>query len=304
MKIQARVAAAVRAGLIIVAAAVAVVHVLPALEQVTRESQASMSADAALRGAARALAGGITDGSATWNSATHTASSAGFSAGSPVLVSAYFDVWTSTFCVSASNGHRITNASHGIERGTCVRPTTLTPTPSQATTASTGGAPPGWVRPCVNADLQLALAPDVSPMTGEHAVIYSLTNRATTQCILFGFPVVAFHDLAGNVLPFQYAHSGSAYVPVLQPTRFKLRPGESAFFIAAQYRCDQGAVMTAATISVKLPNAATSAAVRPALIASRPGGTQLDYCNGGAKDLGNVMAISPMTADITSLQPK
>ena len=217
------------------------------------------------------------------------------------MLSASFDVWAGTFCVSATNGHRITNASHGIDHGNCERPLTPTTTPSQETAANSGGAPASSLRACVNADLQLALGPVVSAMTGEHAVIYSLTNRASTQCSLSGFPRVTFQDRAGNALPFRYSHAGSTYVPKLTPSPVKLRPSDAAFFIAAQYRCDLGVVMTAATISVRLPSNRTSAPVRPALIASHQGGQQLAYCKGGTADPGNVMAVSPFSANVATL---
>lgn len=278
-----------------------VAHLRSASDRNGQDLQTSMNVDASLRAAARALQMGVQDGSAAWDPTTHTVSSSRLSTSNADLTAATFDAWTATFCVSASNGHRITNTSAGIEHGTCPHSSSVTATPSQETTVGTGGAPPDWVRLCVDADLQLGLAPQVAQATGEHAVIYSVTNRAATQCSLIGFPAVSFHDLAGNVLPFRYSHSGSTYVPALEPHRFKLRPGESGFFIAAQYRCDQGPVMAAATISAKVPGSAGAPAIRPTLIASRSGGPQLAYCKGGAQDPGNVMAITPFSADIASL---
>ncbi len=81
---------------------------------------ASQNADATLRAAARLAAlPGIKDGSLQWLPQKHLVTSSAGSAGSAALTGMRFDVSAGTFCISANNGHRITNASDGVEPGGC-----------------------------------------------------------------------------------------------------------------------------------------------------------------------------------------
>ena len=51
----------------------------------------------------------------------------------------------------------------------------------------------------------------VSPMTGEHAVMYALTNRGSVTCTLDGYPQVVLYSTQGVALPFRYTKGGGAY---------------------------------------------------------------------------------------------
>ncbi len=73
---KARLAIVVVTGVTVAVASVTLMQVRSKREQDVATLQASLTADAALRAAAQALRSGIRDGSAAWNPATHTASSA------------------------------------------------------------------------------------------------------------------------------------------------------------------------------------------------------------------------------------
>ena len=122
MNKQVRVFAII-GGVVLVAAAGFTLVLVASLASTDFDSRAvSMDADAALRTAAHAARIGVADGSVAWDAKTHTVSSSGFTASSTDLTHANFDVWAGTFCISATNGHRITNASNDVESGTCPRP--------------------------------------------------------------------------------------------------------------------------------------------------------------------------------------
>ena len=50
----------------------------------------------------------------------------------------------------------------------------------------------------------------VAPMTGEHAVMYVLTNRGSVARTLSGYPQIVLYDATGAALPFRYARGGGA----------------------------------------------------------------------------------------------
>jgi Domain of unknown function (DUF4232) len=61
-------------------------------------------------------------------------------------------------------------------------------------------------------------------MTGEHAVMYALTNHGSRACGLKGYPQVTLYDAAGAALPVRIAHGG-AYVTSKKPGTVLLAPG-------------------------------------------------------------------------------
>jgi hypothetical protein len=133
----------------------------------------------------------------------------------------------------------------------------------------------------------------VVPMTGEHAVLYALTNRSRVTCAVRGYPQVALYDADGAVLPFRYAAGGGMYVTARKPVTVVLDGGASAFVLVAKYRCDLGIARGAATIRLTLPAAGRGMFVgREAVGLSGP--ARLSYCRGGGHDPGQVVTISPV----------
>jgi uncharacterized protein DUF4232 len=133
----------------------------------------------------------------------------------------------------------------------------------------------------------------VSPMTGEHAAMYALTNRGSAACTVKGYPQVVLTDATGAVLPFRYANGGGAYVTSAKPATVVLAPGASAFVLVAKYRCDLGVQRDATAIRLTLPTAhGTVFAGREPVGVS--GSTGMSYCRGGQHDPGQLVAVSPV----------
>ena len=133
----------------------------------------------------------------------------------------------------------------------------------------------------------------VSPMTGEHAVMYALTNRGPAACTLSGYPQVVLTDATGAVLPFRYAKGGGAYVTSARPVTVVLAHGASAYVLVAKYRCDRGIEHNATTIRLTLPTTRGRAFTgREAIGIS--GSMGLSYCRGGQHDPGQLVTVSPV----------
>jgi hypothetical protein len=141
----------------------------------------------------------------------------------------------------------------------------------------------------------------VVPMTGEHAVIYALTNKGAVTCALSGYPKVVLYDAEGAALPFRYARGGGAYVTSRKPATVVLARGASAYVLVAKYRCDLGIARNATVIRLTLPTRGAAFAGREALAIAGAGG--LSYCRGGPRDPGQVIAVSPVepTQQATSI---
>lgn len=165
----------------------------------------------------------------------------------------------------------------------------LSGAPSQASTATPQ---------CNTVNLSLGLWERVSPMTGEHGNIYTLTNRGKFSCHLYGYPEVSFFDKRGHVLPFKYTRSSSQYMTHDAPRTVTLHPNTKAYFIVAKYRCDIGDAIEATIIRVYPPN------TKKQLIGSAtssPGVGTLSYCKGGTKDPGQLVDVSPVRSNPRNL---
>jgi Protein of unknown function (DUF4232) len=172
------------------------------------------------------------------------------------------------------------------------RPMRADQRPSSPAGSATPSAPAGEPRCSARA---LALQPGtyVAPMTGEHAVMYALTNRGSVSCTLTGYPQVTLYDTKGAVLPFRYAKGGGAYVTATKPVTVVLAPRASAYVLVAKYRCDLGVARNATAIRLTLAAAhGTSFAGHEAVAIS--GSTGLSYCRGGRHDPGQAIAVSPV----------
>jgi uncharacterized protein DUF4232 len=153
--------------------------------------------------------------------------------------------------------------------------------------------PASAIRRCPARALVLHPGAYMSPMTGEHAVIYALTNRGPAACTLKGYPQVVLTDAIGAVLPFRYAKGGGAYVTSARPVTVVLAHGASAYVLVAKYRCDLGNENNATTIRLTLPTTRGAAFIgREAVGIS--GSTGLSYCRGGQHDPGQLVAVSPV----------
>jgi hypothetical protein len=133
----------------------------------------------------------------------------------------------------------------------------------------------------------------VVPMTGEHAVMYALTNRGPVTCTVSGYPKVVLYDAGGAALPFRYVEGGGAYVTSRKPVTVVLARGASAYVLVAKYRCDPGIVRNAAAIRLTLPVARGAAFAGREAVAIA-GAAGLSYCRGGQRDPGQVIAVSPV----------
>jgi Protein of unknown function (DUF4232) len=151
------------------------------------------------------------------------------------------------------------------------------------------------VRRCPARALVLRPGTFVSPMTGEHAVMYALTNRSPVTCTLIGYPKVTLYDARGAVLPFRYTKGGSAYATRAKPVTVVLAHGASAYVLVAKYRCDVGDAREATAIRLTLP-ASHGAAFAGREAVGGPGTASLSYCRGGRRDPGQAIAVSPIEA--------
>jgi hypothetical protein len=159
----------------------------------------------------------------------------------------------------------------------------------------------GHLSRCAAHALMLRPGPRVSPMTGEHAVLYALANRGPAACTVRGYPQVTLYDAHGRILPFRYADGGGAYVTSRKPVTVVLAAGATAYVLVAKYRCDLGIAQNAATIRLALPASGGQVltARQPVAVPGPPG---FSYCRGGPHDPGQLVTISPIepTAQATS----
>ena len=155
-----------------------------------------------------------------------------------------------------------------------------------------GGMRHGAPAQCPASALFLQPGTPVVPMTGEHAVMYSLANRGPVTCTVRGYPQAVLYD-AGGVLPFHYAVGGGAYVTSSKPVTVVLAHGALAYVLVAKYRCDLGIARNATAIRLTLPAAHGGMFTqREAVGISGPAG--LSYCLGGPHDPGQLVTISPV----------
>jgi hypothetical protein len=153
--------------------------------------------------------------------------------------------------------------------------------------------------PCKTSQLSLGFGAQMSPATGEHALILTLTNKSAKYCQLLGYPSVRFYTAMGRALPFTY-NRVSQYFPRIVPQLVGLRPGTHGYFEVAKYRCDLGDLMTPSIIKVALAPSAGASLARK--VPTTPGVGVLMYCKGGAKDPGQLVGVSPIVATQRQLE--
>ena len=150
------------------------------------------------------------------------------------------------------------------------------------------------VRQCAASVLVLRLGPSVTPMTGEHADSFMLTNRGSVACNVSGYPQVTLYDSRGVAVPFRYARGGGAYVTAKKPATVTLAPGKPAYLLVAKYRCDLGVADDATAIWLSLRTHQGPAFSAHESVGG--GAAGLSYCEGGQEDPGQLVTVSPVEA--------
>ncbi len=163
--------------------------------------------------------------------------------------------------------------------------------PITTSTVSRATSPPK----CLSASMQLGIGPTLHAVTGEHAVIFTLTNRRASACKLHGYPRVKFLNSNAKVLAFRYSASygsSSPYLTLAAPKDVVLAHGAAAYFLVAKYGCSRGTAHIASTIEVRLPGvSSTGGTIRSSLPVLRTFG----YCVGKNGDPGQLVGVSPVT---------
>jgi hypothetical protein len=151
---------------------------------------------------------------------------------------------------------------------------------------------------CMISGLTLGEGRQVSPFTGERAVMFTLTNPKSA-CKVTGYPGVTLRDSDGRTLAFTYTHT-SSYVTKSAPKSIVLAHGATIYFLVAKYRCDKGDARTAKTISVSALSSIDSSGP---LTSSAAVIARFTYCKGGSSDPGQRVSVSPVTATWASALP-
>jgi Domain of unknown function (DUF4232) len=128
---------------------------------------------------------------------------------------------------------------------------------------------------CSLGTMTLRLGGLVSEKTGEQRTsAFVLTSRASTPCVLDGYPSVALFDREGRLLPFHYAHDGDEMITGARPKPVTMRLGISAYFAVNKTGCDAFNAPVARTLRLRLPSShdARTIHLRPY--------SGLDYCGG------------------------
>jgi len=165
-----------------------------------------------------------------------------------------------------------------------------TSTPAPPPTSPVATAPPttqavvATIR-CQPSALRMGIGPPVSPETGEHPLLLTLTNEGPRSCYLDGYPGVSLYDAKNVLLPLSYQRHGYQTIGPA-PQRVDIAPGSAAFVMVSKYRCDSGDIDTAVSLRLIPPDDTTSMAV------SIQGQTDLSYCGPG--DPGSELDISPV----------
>ena len=149
---------------------------------------------------------------------------------------------------------------------------------------------------CTASDVRIGLGPKVSAVTGEHAVIFTITNPKASKCQVNGYPTVALFDSRNVVLGLHYTTSlgsTSPYVTSSQPKVVVLGPGSKSYFKVAKYRCDLGVARVAHSMVITLPG--VSGTKNKLKIAVPALGT-FSSCKGSSSGPGQLVGVSPFTS--------
>jgi hypothetical protein len=149
--------------------------------------------------------------------------------------------------------------------------------------------------PCTAQELDVSSPRFISPMTGEHADGFAVTNSSARSCTVEGYPTVYMY--AGTrLLSASIARSSGPYVTHKRPRPVALAPGSSAYFIVAKYRCDVQTVAVASSFAILIPG--IPGEWRRDSVGTS-GSQVLQYCQGP----GNVVAVSPLEPSLRAAGP-
>lgn len=181
-------------------------------------------------------------------------------------------------CVAAASGCSST--------GGVGSPPTSAGADSSARSVSAAVAP---VHACAPATLGIRQGPRLSPATGEHGLIITVTGVAPQPCTVTGYAAVEFVDAGGSRIGFSYLYGSGQYVTHRRPTPVTVGGDAAAYFLVAKYRCDAHAADAAAGMNVALPGQGTTYSVP-----LRWAVGDISLCSGSrSPDPGNSIEISP-----------
>jgi hypothetical protein len=168
---------------------------------------------------------------------------------------------------------------------------TVTATPPTTTTVPYVAAA---VR-CRTSQLGLSAGAFVSPISGQHPLLMTLTNEGSSACYLLGYPGIALYNAQDQLLPITYRWAGDQEVTSAPPVRVGLAPGGTAYVLISKYRCDVGSEDPATTLSLTPPDEASALSLNIRGLMSE------DYCEAPAQIAGTTLEISPVepSADAT-----
>ncbi len=165
------------------------------------------------------------------------------------------------------------------------------------TSATASGAT--TIAKCTASDVRLGVGPKVSPMTGEHSMIFTITNPKATKCQVRGYPSVALFDAKNVMLGLHYTTSQgstSPYVTTAQPKVVVLGPGSRSYFKVAKYRCDLCDARVAHSMVITLPGVTGT---KNKLKISYSALSTFTYCKGSSSGPGQLVGVSPFTSSAT-----
>jgi photosystem II stability/assembly factor-like uncharacterized protein len=151
---------------------------------------------------------------------------------------------------------------------------------------------------CPPSHIAVGTGPEISPATGEQALVVTLSNEGPRPCVLDGYPRLRLVTSADTVLNLpQVTHSQYLLATVARPVM--LAVGAFAYVAIAKYRCDLGDLQVPSRLRLTLPGASAGTA----LTLSGRVISGLDLCKGGRSDPGNLIAVTPVESTLADSLP-
>jgi hypothetical protein len=119
------------------------------------------------------------------------------------------------------------------------------------------------------------------------------------MCQVHGYPSLRFYTSGGRLITFVYKHTGD-YFAHPTPRLVTLEPGTHAYFVVAKYRCDLRNRYVARFFDVLAIDSAGAPWVGHL---SGSGVSQMDYCAGSSRGLGQIVDVSPVVSTLAQLNP-
>jgi hypothetical protein len=141
--------------------------------------------------------------------------------------------------------------------------------------------------------LSIARGDDMSEATGQHTLVFVLTNRGTRACTLEGYPKVELRDAYGR-LPFVIRHGGDQMLTARAPGRVRFPPGRHAYVALNKYRCDRGDTREPTKVVLVPPGGR-------AQLSAPVTGWFFGWCGRG--DPGSTVSVTPVEPTERALRP-